>query len=172
MRRKRWVGSRGRRKKAKHAPQHKKSAIIDETLLDEYRAVSRCWWCGLRAACQPHHLFGRGQEGCTRFDVRENLAALCVECHQAHHMGLQPMTLDLLAVVAARLHTTQEAIREYMNCLKWGRGHASSEAGSRNGGSLHLDQRGDVPAPLDREPQRDRPSGVEADEDDGDWCPF
>lgn len=172
MRRKRWMGQRGWKKKAKRVPQHKKSAIIDERLLDEYRAASRCWWCGLRAHCQPHHLFGRGQEGCTRLDVRENLAALCMECHAAHHAGQQPMTLDLLAVVAARLNTTQEAIRDYMNCLKWGRGHASGETGTRNGGSVPQHFGNNLPAPLDREPRRDRPPGVAADEAERGWIEF
>ncbi len=171
MRRKRWMARRGSKKKVKHVPQHKKSAIIDEGLLDDYRAASRCWYCGRRAHCQPHHLFGRGQEGCTRFDVRENLVALCLECHQAHHMSLQPMTLDLLAIVAARLGTTQEAIRDHMNCLKWGR-HEDGQAGTRNGGAVHLNQQRDVPAQVHREPRGDRSSRVEVDEAGQGWSDY
>lgn len=174
MRRKRWMGQWGRKKKAKHVPQHKRTAIIDEDLLGEYRACRTCWWCGetIIGSAHAHHLFGRGMGGWSRFDIRENLAALCPSCHGAHHDGNRPLTIDLLAVVAARLKTTQEAIRDKINCLRWERGDGDGQVGTRNGGLVHQHQRDDVPAPLDREPRGDRPSGVEADEVDERWEEF
>jgi hypothetical protein len=108
------------KKRRKNAP--KKRAIVDEALLDTYRTAGPCWWCGRvfpgREAC---HIFGRGQEGCTRFDVVENLCSLDTACHAANHAGQQPTTLDLLHIVAARLGTTVDAIRSKMDQLKWQR---------------------------------------------------
>jgi len=96
----------------------------NEALLDEFRFKPRCEWCG-RLMCNerlhPHHIFGRGMGGWSRMDVRINLVGLCAEDHAAHHNGQRPLTIDLLAIVAAREKTTQDAIRDEINCLRWGR---------------------------------------------------
>lgn len=149
-------------------------AIINEALLDEYRACRTCWWCGKSvASCHVHHLTGRGMGGGLRFDVRENLAALCFACHGSHHDGNRPLTEDLLTVVAARLKTTQDALRDRLNCLRWGK-HEDAQAGTRNGAAVRGDQRADVQPAVSRKPPGDRRAGVEATEDhgDGDWIAF
>jgi hypothetical protein len=82
--------------------------IIDEDLLDEFRAPGPCEWCGkpcLRR--EPHHIFARGMGGGGRLDIRCNLVSLgstilweCT-CHQAAHAGAI-LRLQLLLVVGQR----------------------------------------------------------------------
>ncbi len=85
--------------------------VKDEALLDEFRSGGPCEWCKRWAEPrQPHHLFARGHGGGNRLDVRINLAALCHECHRAHHDGHRPLRCDLLAVVAAREGLIQNEI--------------------------------------------------------------
>jgi hypothetical protein len=84
-------------------------------LLSEFAAARVCGWCKrpLRFPAHPHHLFARGIGSGSRLDVRENLIPLggpwdC-NCHGEVHAG-RIQRFDLLAVVAAREHTTQDAI--------------------------------------------------------------
>jgi len=94
--------------------------IIDKTLLQEFREKRRCEFCGNPAKpLQPHHLFGKGAGGWRRFDISINLIALCVFCHADFHAGLI-MRCDLLAVVAAREKTTQDAIVQTIYNLRRG----------------------------------------------------
>ena len=90
--------------------------IIDEALLDKFRWAQRCDWCkGLPGGlCDPHHIFSRGTG---RLDIRENLVSLCRRCHGEVHMG-QIMRDDLLAIVAKREGTTQDAIRQKVYTLR------------------------------------------------------
>jgi hypothetical protein len=93
----------------------------NEALLDRFRHSPRCSWCGTPTpeGCQPHHLFGRGMGGWSRMDHPWNLISLCLPCHMSHHDGNRPLTLDLVAVVAARESTTQSELRDFINTLKW-----------------------------------------------------
>lgn len=95
--------------------------IKNNKLLAEYRGEQRCWWCGLPKRCQPHHLVTKGMGGARRADTRLNLAALCVDCHTAHHNGQRPLTLDLVAVVAAWNSVQQAAVEAVMQTIKWGK---------------------------------------------------
>ena len=82
--------------------------IINEDLLDQFRAAGPCEWCG--KPCQrrePHHIFSRGLGGGGRLDIPCNLVALgssllweCA-CHQAAHAG-SISRLQLLLVVGHR----------------------------------------------------------------------
>ena len=85
--------------------------VIDKPLLAVFRASQRCEWCkrSTPEGCHPHHVTTRGMGGARRFDIRVNLIALCWRCHDAFHTG-QIMTCDLLAIVAQREQTTQDAI--------------------------------------------------------------
>jgi len=82
--------------------------IIDEYLLDEFRAPGPCEWCGMLCLRrEPHHIFAWGLGGGGRLDIRCNLVALgssilreCA-CHQAAHAGLISR-LQLLVVVGHR----------------------------------------------------------------------
>ncbi len=91
--------------------------IVDELLLESFRAPGRCEYCG--HYCQrrePHHIFSRGMGGGSRLDVRINLISLCPafvgqECHNQYHAG-HILRCDLLAIVAkreGRLQTDIEA---------------------------------------------------------------
>ena len=86
--------------------------VVDKALLAVFRSAQRCEWCGKATpeGCHPHHLWGRGLGGGSRLDIRLNLAALCARCHRLHHDGHRPLKCDLLAIVAAREHTTQDRI--------------------------------------------------------------
>jgi hypothetical protein len=88
--------------------------IINDALLMQFRGPGACEhckrWCRMR---QPHHLYSRGCGGGQRLDVLINLIALgsafdC-NCHGRLHDGAI-MRCDLLAIVAARENTTQDAI--------------------------------------------------------------
>ena len=91
--------------------------IIDPVLLLAFRLKGRCEWCGKYGAVDPHHLWCRGMGGGSRLDVSENLIALCRECHGLVHAG-QIVKADLLAVVAAREHCTQDDLVAFVLKLK------------------------------------------------------
>jgi hypothetical protein len=84
--------------------------IENERLLAEFRHAARCEWCGKRTpqGCDPAHLFSRGAG---RVDVRDNLAALCRECHTKQHAGNEPTVEQLLVLVAKREGKTPQTIR-------------------------------------------------------------
>ncbi len=99
----------------------KNRRVVDEELLADLR-WQPCWWCGTtQRPRQVHHLVSRGMGGWSRADTRMNCLPLCLECHQSHHTGQQPLTADLIAVVAARNETTQDAVTEAMNTIRWGK---------------------------------------------------
>lgn len=85
------------------------SRVIDEALLTAFREKKQCEWCRKPGLVQPHHVHGKGFGSWRRMDLAINLISLCVECHTAVHAG-QILRCDLLAVVAAREKTTQDAI--------------------------------------------------------------
>jgi len=82
--------------------------VIDEELLDQFRAPGPCEWCDkLCQRREPHHIFARGLGGGGRLDIRCNLVALgsgilweCA-CHQAAHAG-RISRLQLLLMVGQR----------------------------------------------------------------------
>lgn len=114
MKRQRWMQRKARRKNRGVVPD-------DEALLDQYRGVQFCWWCGRSKFCQPHHLVSRGMGGWSRADVSLNLAALCIDCHQATHSHQRPLYCDLVAVVAARNGVSQAEIEDALRNIRWGR---------------------------------------------------
>lgn len=98
--------------------------ILNEKLLEEFRAPGRCEWCGKRCRVrEPHHIYARGMGGAGRLDVRINLVALgstlafeCT-CHTDHHAGERPLRDELLAVASARegvLQRDAEAVIHYL----------------------------------------------------------
>lgn len=99
--------------------------IVSEKTLAKYRGPGRCEWC-----CRPvsrreaAHVFARGMGSGGRLDIDINLVALCgafsggLNCHHESHQGREPTTDDLLAVVAAREGTTQDAIRVAVRDLR------------------------------------------------------
>lgn len=91
--------------------------IVDEPLLARIRLL-RCCWCGRSGPSQPHHLTTRGMGGGSRLDVAINLAPLCHQCHRDHHDGHQPLTVDLLALVAGREGTMQYTIEAAIALLR------------------------------------------------------
>ncbi len=86
--------------------------VIDEKLLEEFRATIICEWCGrhILSAAHPHHIYARGMGGGSRLDVRENLIALCFQCHGDVHAGLIARD-DLWGKVAARENCLQGTIK-------------------------------------------------------------
>jgi hypothetical protein len=99
--------------------------IVDEPLLDRYRGPGICEWCKtLVPRREAAHLRTKGMGGWARLDVRINVASLCAplmgggNCHQSHHDGNEPTYSDLLAVVASRENTTQDAIEAEMDRLR------------------------------------------------------
>ena len=77
--------------------------VVNEDLLDEFRAPGRCEWCTdyCPDGRDPHHLWARGMGGGGRLDIRENLISLCRVCHSLFHAG-HIGRYDLLAIVAHR----------------------------------------------------------------------
>lgn len=63
--------------------------LIDEDLLAAFRSKRRCELCAQPAdgPLDPHHVMAKGMGGASRVDVRENLLALCRECHCNVHAG-------------------------------------------------------------------------------------
>jgi hypothetical protein len=93
--------------------------IVDEKLLDQFRAAGPCSWC--REHCQrrePHHIHTRGIGGGGRLDVAINLVSLCLRCHRSHHDGNEPLTCDLKAIVAAREGRLQDDIEAEIVALR------------------------------------------------------
>lgn len=102
--------------------------VIDAELLRVFRGKQCCEWCGwaLRSPAQPHHIFTRGMGGGSRLDVRINLVALggpwdC-DCHGRHHAGHEPLTCDLVALVAAREGLLQDELEREIWRLKRAKG--------------------------------------------------
>ena len=85
--------------------------IVDEALLDEFRSARKCEFCRERTprGADPAHIFSRGAG---RVDIRENLVALCRNCHLENHAGKMPGRSALLAIAAMREVTTADAITE------------------------------------------------------------
>lgn len=86
--------------------------IIDERLLDEFRAEGCCELCRCFAGRrEPHHIFAKGMGGGGRLDVRINLLGLCWICHCEVHNG-QISRDACMVVVSNRDGMTCEAIQE------------------------------------------------------------
>ena len=94
--------------------------VIDERLLDEFRAAARCELCGRPTpnGAHPHHLSARGMGGGARVDVRANLMALCYLCHRIAHDG-NVSRRSLLEIVAKREGCSVQAILDEV--WKWQR---------------------------------------------------
>jgi hypothetical protein len=86
--------------------------IINQQLLQEFREKQQCEFCLRRDPyAEVHHVFGRGQEGCRRFDIAINLLVLCIDCHTKYHNG-RIEQWDLLLIVADREGVTPQWIKE------------------------------------------------------------
>lgn len=56
--------------------------VVNEPLLDYFRAKGSCEVCGQREnTLHPHHIKPRGHGGGSRLDAAVNLIALCGLCH-------------------------------------------------------------------------------------------
>jgi hypothetical protein len=91
--------------------------IIDEPLLKQFRDKHRCEVCLRPGIVQPHHIFGRGPEGCRRFDVAINLLSVCPSCHDKIHLSRIPRW-DLLCIVGEREGVTAQWIVDEMDRLR------------------------------------------------------
>lgn len=98
-------------------------SVVDKPLLDRFRLSRMCHFCGKATpgGCDPHHVFGRGTGGGSRFDVAINLIALCWQCHREDLPGGRITREQILAVVAKREKTTRDEIVRTMNRMRWGR---------------------------------------------------
>lgn len=93
--------------------------VVDKDLLASVRARRRCECCNrpTPAGCHPHHYLARGLGSGGRLDVRENLVALCIFCHDAVHRGIIPRG-TILALIARREHSRPELILGYLYMLQ------------------------------------------------------
>lgn len=93
--------------------------IISEAVLDRFRAVKKCQWCGREineGRAHPHHWRHRGMGGGSRLDIPENLIAVDWWCHQM--MEARVIHPDaVLYVIALREKTTPDAIVDKINEL-------------------------------------------------------
>lgn len=86
--------------------------VIDEAVLDRFRAAGRCEICfTYRTRRDPHHHVGRGMGGGTRCDIPENLIALCRTCHDKVG-NLKIMRSEVLELIAKREKKTPKEIME------------------------------------------------------------
>lgn len=101
--------------------------IINEALLDTFRRKEACEYCKTRtqSGLDPHHYLAKGMGSGRRIDHPWNLLAVCRACHQLIHQG-QIARCDLLAVIATREKTTQDAIElELHRLVRLPRAYAS-----------------------------------------------
>ncbi len=78
--------------------------IIDEAMLDRFRAASRCEFCGQRTqnGADPAHISARGLGSGKRVDLACNLVSLCRGCHCAQGFRDGPSLEELWAIAAKR----------------------------------------------------------------------
>lgn len=92
--------------------------IVDELLLDQFRAAGHCELCGKWSPTRdPHHLARRGMGGGGRLDVRINIIALCWLCHLRVHDGVIPRK-EIIRLVAAREGISPEALVDEIHRLR------------------------------------------------------
>ncbi len=72
--------------------------IVDEALLDRFRAMRNCEHCGKPCRPHPHHVKSRGAGG---GDTTGNVIAMAPDCHDAVHRG-QISRETLRAIIARR----------------------------------------------------------------------
>ncbi len=88
--------------------------IEDDNLLAEFRSAGCCEICGkFCKARDPHHWCQTGLGGGSRLDIRENLLAVCRECHMGIHAG-QIGRVHTLFLLAQREGKKPEEIQEYI----------------------------------------------------------
>ncbi len=75
--------------------------IKDDKLLSEIRTLP-CCWCGKAPPNEAAHVITKGMGGGNQIDHPHNVAPLCRDCHQSHHDGHRPITVDLWAMIAER----------------------------------------------------------------------
>lgn len=86
--------------------------VIDENVLDTFRAKKNCEWCGRwTVPCEAHHWKPRGIGGGSRLDIKENLIGLCRECHNRAESGDIPRSA-ILETIADREGMTPEQVQE------------------------------------------------------------
>lgn len=97
--------------------------ILDEALLDEFRAAPWCEWCGRPSPgrLDPHHVWAKGMGGGGQLDHRWNLFSMCRLCHDragnpASKNGIPRW--KILILIAIRERTTPEAIEAEINRIK------------------------------------------------------
>lgn len=89
--------------------------VVNEDLLDRFRAPVPCAWCRIRVATDPHHIFSRGAG---RLDVAINLVSLCRLDHCNAHDGHQPTREQLLQIVSRREKLPVETILDRIYLLR------------------------------------------------------
>lgn len=76
--------------------------IENPVLLETYRKIGKCRYCGRRCDTCGHHVWSKGNGGP---DIACNLIALGMpltcKCHVSHHYGNEPTFDELLALSAA-----------------------------------------------------------------------
>lgn len=94
--------------------------VKNELVLDEFRGVGPCEWCGISCLRDACHIYSVGSG---QLDCRWNLVAMgsfrqmaCV-CHRKHHDGGRPTQADLLGIAAKREGMTVAEITEKRNLL-------------------------------------------------------
>ena len=93
--------------------------VLDPDVLAEFRARGRCEWCGEVCPVAPHHLYAVGAGGGSRLDLRLNLAALCVACHDGlHARNRDPSREELWELVARRHALTVAELRGVLDLYR------------------------------------------------------
>ena len=88
--------------------------LVDERLLDKFRAAWRCEYCKrqMPSGCDPAHIFSRGAG---RVDIAGNLIALCRWCHVKAHAkteGVRITRQELLEIAARREGVAPEWVED------------------------------------------------------------
>jgi cytochrome c553 len=80
---------------------HAKSGMSERTTAQRVAAERDGRWClwhlqsgVLQPIMEVHHIFGRA-----RSDEEQTCIGLCHECHQRHHDGRSPTTVELLELM-------------------------------------------------------------------------
>ena len=92
--------------------------VLDEALLETYRAPGKCWLCGKWfPRLEAHHSFVmRGMAGGCRVDLPENLSSLCASlkgCHQLVTVNKAAREM-VRCVVAERCGATVEQVYDWL----------------------------------------------------------
>jgi hypothetical protein len=87
-------------------------------MLDRFRSLPRCEYCGKRGPLQPHHVLGKGIEGGRRIDSPLNLVGICLDCYANFHAGRKPNREDCLAIISRREGVPVDTITALVAALR------------------------------------------------------